>query len=418
MRAGFRTVLSGLVLTFHAATGQAALSDWPEFRGPTGQGIAADATPPVEWNAEKNIAWKAELPGAGWSSPIVYGGAIYLTTALLDGDGNPRSLRALRINGDNGAVEWDQEVFAWSGPAQKHAKNGYASPTPVAADGRIYVHFGPMGTACLDSAGKVLWRQQGLAYETPHGNGGSPVLFGGKLIFSCDDAKAPFVAALDQNTGDIAWKTMRPTDASMKFSFCTPLVLESGGEPLVVSPGSGMVCAYRPGDGAEVWRVLYGEGFSIVPRPVSAHGFVYMATGFARPSSVYAIRLGGQGDVTSTHVAWTTEEGTPHTPSMLLVEKELYYLSDRGEFTCADAATGAVHWQESLDGKFSSSPVFADGRIYATNEDGVTCVVAAGTDFKRLAENPLGERTFASAAVCGKSLFLRTESHLYRIEAP
>tara|TARA_R110001592_G_scaffold117730_2_gene319860 strand:- start:106 stop:1344 length:1239 start_codon:yes stop_codon:yes gene_type:complete len=406
------------LVIFAAVIDASAPNDWPEFRGPTGQGVSDSATPPLEWDQTKNVTWKRPMPGTGWSSPVLYEGALYLTTALDDGGDNLESLRALRVNSETGEILWDVELFHIGGRSQKHPKNGYASPTPIVEDGRLYVHFGPMGTACLDTSGKVIWRQSTLAYDTPHGNGGSPVLHGGKLIFSCDDTNAPFIVALSQETGDVAWKTVRRTDASKKFSFSTPLVVEEKGRALAVSVGSGFVGAFDIADGKEVWRVDYGEGFSIVPRPVFSHGLIFVTTGFIRPCSIYAIRTGGEGDVTETHVAWTSGDGSPHTPSMIALGDELYFVSDRGEFSCVDVETGSVHWREDIGGKYSASLVYADGRIYATSEEGTTTVVAAGKTFQKLAENVLGERTFASPALSGSAIFIRTESTLYRIDAP
>ena len=398
-------------------TNAGSLPDWPEFRGPTGQGIAEGATPPLEWSAEKNVTWKQAIPGIGWSSPVVYEKAIYLTTALLDAEENPSSLRALRVDGESGTIMWDVEVFPWSGSAQKQSKNSFASPTPIVAEGKVYVHFGPMGTACLDTKGAVIWRQTELAYDTPHGSGGSPALFAGKLIYSCDDTKQPFVVALDEASGKVLWKTERSTEASKKFSFSTPLVIDDGGVMRAVVPGSGYVGAYDVADGREAWRLDYGEGFSVVPRPVLSHGLIFVATGFINPCSVLAVRTGGAGDVTATHLAWRSDEGAPHTPSMLAVGDELYFVSDRGEFSCVDAATGALHWREDIGGRYSASLVYGDGRIYVTNEEGTTLVVQADKTFQKRAENALGEKTYASLAVSGKAIFLRTEGNLYRIEA-
>lgn len=407
--------LSVLILCLPCVAEMSA--DWPEFRGPTAQGIALDATPPKTWGPEENIAWRTPLPGAGWSSPVLRNGAIYLTAAHLDDERNPTSLRAICVDAETGELRWDVEALSWSGRSKRQPKNGYASPTPIAADGRVYVHFGHMGTACLDTAGKVMWRQTGLPYNTPHGNGASPVLFDGKLIYSADDAEEPFIVALDADTGEVIWKTARITDANLKFSFCTPLIIEDEGRQLAVSPGSGFVGAYDIADGNEVWRVNYGEGFSVVPRPVLAHGLIYVANGFTRPCTLHAIRTGGRGDVTDSHVAWTITEGVPHTPSMLAVGDGLYFISDKGKFSCVDARTGKVHWQEELDGNFSASLSWADGRIYATNEKGMTTVVNAGKEFAVLAQNGLGETTLASIAFSGSALFLRTEEALYRIEA-
>ena len=407
-----------LVALLGAQPGNAAsVADWPEFRGPTGQGLSETATPPIEWGPEKNIAWKSDLPGTGWSSPVIYEGAIYLTSAVEDENGALASLRVLRLDAKSGGTVWDSEVFSQLGRAKKHPKNGHASPTPIVSDNRIYVHFGPLGTACLDTDGDVLWRQQGLPYKTPHGSGGSPVLHDGKLIYSCDASDSPFLVALDADTGKVAWKQPRETNAGKTFSFSTPLIIEDKGRALAVSPGSGLVGAYDVNDGEEVWRVLYGEGFSVVPRPVMAHGMVYVATGFGRPL-LYAIRMGGRGDVSNSHVVWTDKEGAPNTPSMLVVGEELYAVDDRGTFSCLDARTGHVHWREDVGGKFSSSLVFADDRVYATNEDGTTLVVQRGREFRKLAENALEERVYASPALSGAALFIRSESSLYRIEAP
>lgn len=408
-----------LAIAVHVAASDRpeALGDWPEFRGPTGQGIARHGAPPLEWGPSRNITWRVALPGAGWSSPVVYGGALYLTAATGDDPDAPENLCALRIDAASAEITWNVPVLPVPPGARKHPKNGYASPTPIVADDRVYVHFGPWGTACLDTAGTVLWRQTGLAYETPHGNGGSPVLHDGKLIVSCDDLKAPFVAALDADTGAVLWKTARETDASKTFSFCTPLVVARGDGHVVVSPGSGFVGAFDPDDGREVWRVDYGEGFSVVPRPVTAHGLVYVATGFARPCYVMAIRTGGTGDVTGSHVAWKSDEAAPHTPSMLVVGDELYYVSDRGTVSCVNARTGDVHWREEVGGRFSASPVYANGHIYVTAEDGTTTVFKADTTYTKQAENQLGERVFASPAVSGPTLFIRSEAALYRIEA-
>lgn len=397
----------------------AVAGDWPEFRGPTGQGLGLDANPPLEWGPEKNVQWRQALPGSGWSSPVVVDGRIYVTAAILGGDDSVESLRVLCLNSDSGAIQWNTEALPAPDVARKHPKNSFASPTSIVADGRIYAHFGPWGTASLDMQGTVVWQQTGLGYETPHGNGGSPVLYEDKLIFSCDDVSDPFMAALDSATGEVLWKTARRTEASKKFSFCTPLVVESGGKDLVVSPGSGFVGAYDPESGQEVWRVNYGEGFSVVPRPVTAHGLVYLATGFARPCNVLAIRTGGSGNVTDTHVAWMlSDRASPHTPSMLAVGDELYYVSDRGIFSCVDGRTGEIHWREELAGSYSASPIHAAGRIYVTSEDGVTTVVRAGKRFEKLAENSLGERVFASTACVGDALFIRSEAALYRIQGP
>jgi len=400
------------------ATSAGTASDWPEFRGPTAQGLA-EAALPLTWNATRNIAWKQPIPGQGWSSPIVKDGRVYLTTAVESktNAAGTLSLRTLCLESATGACVWDVEVFAAESraAATHHAKNGNASPTPLLVKQRLYVHFGHHGTACLDLKGTVLWRSTQLKYPPVHGNGGSPVLAGSALIFSCDGAERPFVAALEADTGKLLWKTERETSAKKKFSFSTPLVISVRGQTQVISAGSGAVCAYEPRTGRELWRVSYGEGYSVVPRPVFGHGLLFIASGFDRPVAM-AIRPDGQGDVTETHVAWTLNKSVPNTPSMLLVGDELYMVSDAGIASCVEAKTGQVHWQERVEGNYSASPLFAGGRIYFLNEAGTTTVVKAGRTFEKLATNELNERSLASSAASDGALFIRTERHLFKVK--
>lgn len=415
-----RPLLSpGLLLVWAAAVVQAAASaEWPEFRGPTGQGSSAARGLPVEWSETRHVAWVTPIPGAGWSSPVAGDGRVFLTAGRPRAEGGA-SLHVLALEAATGRVLWDREVFAGAGiEAQPpHRKNSPASPTPLLADGRVYAHFGHHGSACLDREGRILWRNDEVRYDSVHGNGGSPVLAGDLLIHHADGAKDPFVIALDRNTGAVRWRTARTVRPKQTFSFATPLLVGEGAAAQLISPASGAVAALDPRDGRELWHVRYGGGFSVVPRPVVGHGLVFVATGYMR-ADLLAIRLGGSGDVTDTHVAWRTTKGAPLTPSLVLDGDELYGVSDMGVATCWDARTGNVHWQEKLEGGYSASPLLADGRLYFQNENGLGTVVAAGRGFRRLANNSLGERTLASYAVTGRALLIRTESRLYRIENP
>lgn len=394
-----------------------AAADWPEFRGPQQNGISAVKSLPLEWSEAKNIAWKVPLPGEGWSSPVVAGNHIYLTAAVPDkaveGD---YWLSALCLDAKSGKEVWQQPLIRQTGDkAPKiHSKNSHASPTPIVEGGRLYVHFGHMGTACLDLTGKVLWTNDTLTYDPVHGNGGSPAIVGKSLIFSCDGARNPVVAALDKSNGKVQWTTPRPNSPPKTFSFCTPLAIEVEGKTLVVFPAAGSICAYDPVSGAEIWRVNH-DGYSVIPRPVFAHGLVYCSTSYDSPV-VMAIRPDGRGDVTETHVVWKVKKAAPHTPSMLVVGNELYMVSDRGVATCLDAHTGEEIWQERLGGNYSASPVYAAGRIYFQDENGTAHVIAAGRKFEKLAENKLPERTLASYAVLQGVILLRGDKHLYRIE--
>lgn len=307
------------------------------------------------------------------------------------------------------------EIFR-SDPTQSiHDKNSHASPTPILEPDRVYVHFGTRGTAALDREGRILWKNQEHRIQHGHGAGGSPVVWENLLIFTCDGTDRQFVTAIDKNTGETAWTTSR---GRTRMSFATPLVLPADGDrpPLVVAPGADYTAAYDPRTGEERWRVRY-DGFSLVPRPVFAHGLVYFVSGFYRPR-LFAVRPDGEGDVTSTHVEWSTARSTPLTPSPIVVGDELYMVNDNGIASCLDARTGELHWQQRLGGGFSASPVAAGDRIYFTSEQGETTVIRAGRQFERLAVNRVDGRTLASLAVVDGVIYLRSDAALYRIGEP
>lgn len=404
-------IVVGFLIGFSAAL----KADWPQFRGPHRNGIAGEANPPVSWSQGNRVRWRTAIPGVGWSSPVVSKGRIYLTTAKLNRAQNPTTLNALCIDARSGKLLWDKIVRSALGERKKHSKNSFASPTPIVHQGRLYLHFGHLGSACLDLDGKTLWRQTEISYEPVHGNGGSPVIEDGKLIFSADGKRTTKVYALDLRNGQTIWYASRNTSAKKKFSFSTPTILNDEEEPLIISPGSGAVSAYRVRDGKEIWSFDYGEGYSVIPQPIVAHDLVFVGTGYDKPS-VLAIELGGHGDITESHLAWKTNRSAPHTPSMLCIGNELYFVSDGGVASCVDARTGKRHWQERIGGNVSASPLYANGRIYITSEEGVTTVLRAKKEFDILARNDLKERSLASLAVDGDAFIARTMSYLYRIE--
>jgi outer membrane protein assembly factor BamB len=290
-------------------------------------------------------------------------------------------------------------------------KNSRASPTPIVDGDRVYVHYGADGTAALTASGEVVWKTK-LAYESQHGDGGSPVLYGDVLIVSCDGSDSAYVVALDKRTGKVRWRTWRRQPWDQAYS--TPLVIRVGDRDELVSVGAYRAAAYDPASGKEIWRVSYADGFSNVPRPVYGHGLVYIATGFQEPTLI-AVRADGAGDVTKTHIAWTLRRGAPLTPSPLLVGDELYVVSDGGIASCLDAVTGEARWIQRLGGGYSASPIFADGRIYFLSEEGVATIIAPGREFKVLAINRLNGDALGSMAVAAGSIFIRTDSFLYRI---
>jgi len=403
--------------------------EWPQFRGPQGDGHTTATGLPTHWGVDQNVTWKQKIPGLGWSSPVVLGDRVYLTTAVEQEQkagsepapktGSGYSLRAVCLDAESGATRWDVEVFLQKpgrpGADRIHNKNSHASPTPVTDGKHLFVHYGTHGTACLTLSGKIVWKTRELEYKPVHGNGGSPVLVDDKLVVSCDGGDVEFIVALDKKTGDIRWKTDRTaTDLRKTFAFGTPLVISVEGETQVVSQGAGAVYAYRPEDGSVIWKVDYGSGYSVVPRPVYAHGLVYVSSGFDR-AKLFSIDPTGEGDITDTHVRWIITKGAPHTPSPLVIGDELYLVSDRGVLTCADAVSGETHYQERLGGKYSASPLYGDGKIYVQSEGGKAIVFRPGTTYDELAQNELEGRIFASYAVYDSSLLILTEEQLYRI---
>ena len=408
----------GVVLSLTGTCG----ADWPEFRGPTGQGVADDPRIPITWTDQENIAWKIPVEGLAWSSPAIVGGKIFLTTAVekpAAEEGGPKlwTLRALAFDEKTGRRLWEKDLFEHDSKVQMHGKNSHASPTPLVSDGVVYVHFGPHGTAALSTTGDLIWSMKDLPYRPQHGNGGSPALAGDILVICCDGLDTQYVVGLDRKTGKIVWNTPRDTKPSKGFSFSTPLIIAVGGRSEAICPGSDAVFAYDPATGKEIWRVRYADGYSVVPRPIYAGGLVFVCTGYNKPK-LLAIDPTGEGDVTETHLKWTVEKGIPHNPSIVAVGSEVYCVSDAGIAICADIATGKIHWQERLGGNYSASPLAANGYVYIQDEHGKAIVLKAGKTFDKVAENEFvkEERTFASYAVDDGALFIRSEHHLFRVQ--
>ena len=392
----------------------AARAEWPQFRGPDGGGQSSASGLPIHWNSSENVAWKTAVEGLGWSSPVVHQNRIYVTTAKRAGEGE-ESLCLVCLDSRTGAELWSKEIFRQSGSVAMHKKNSHASPTPLIDGGNVFLHFGPHGTACVTLDGDVVWKRT-LDYKPVHGNGGSPALAGEVLVICCDGGDVQYVVGLDTKTGDTRWKTDRQTTPKKGFSFSTPLVLEAAGGQQVVCPGSDAVFSYDPQTGLEIWRMDYPNGYSVTPRPVFGAGLVFVASGYDKPV-LYAIDPEGSGNVTETHVRWRMERGAPLTPSVLVVGDELYCVADNGVACCVNARTGAEHWRERLGGNFSASPLHAAGLVYFQNEAGEAIVIKAGPTFEEVARNQLGDegRTFASYAVDGASLLIRSETAVYRI---
>lgn len=415
----------------------AGAADWPQWRGPEGQGHSSAKNLPFSWSETENIAWRATIPGKGWSSPVISGDHIWLTTAInsplseaekkkrLEGNTNNQplelsgrlSLRAVCVDRNTGKILHDVETLVQEEPEPIHQLNSFASPSPVLAGNRLFCHYGTNGTACVDTTtGKVLWTNQELVIRHENGPGSTPVSWKDLLIVHCDGSDVQYIVALDHETGKIRWKTprsgeMRP-DPQLKKAYGTPLIASLEGRDVVLSPGADWLYAYEPATGKELWKLNYGVlGFSIVPRPVLGGNRLFLSTSFVKPE-LLAIDLTGEPTI-----AWRVKKQVPNMPSPLLVGDELYIIADLGVATCLDARTGDVLWSKRLGGNFTSSPLYADGRIYVGNREGVTFVFEPGREHKPLAENTLEGSIMATPAALDSAIYLRTENAFYRIES-
>ncbi|HSH94792.1 MAG TPA: PQQ-binding-like beta-propeller repeat protein, partial [Roseimicrobium sp.] len=399
--------LSALPILCSALLSSAAFAaEWPEWRGPGGLGQSAEIGLPVEWGDGTNIAWKVELPGRGWSSPVIDGKQVWMTTAIetmAKPEDAERRLKAntgnqplvllekveflaICVDRDSGKIIKTVSLLTVPEPQWVHKLNSYASPTPVIDDGKLYCHFGALGNACADmKTGKVIWTNTELKVMHENGPGGSPVVWKDKVIFQLDGSDEQYIAALDKKTGKLAWKTARSgemkADPQLRKSYGTPLVLKVNGKEQLLSPSTDWLYSYDD-KGKELWKVKYGNlGFSLTPRPVVGHGMVFMSTGFMR-AEMLAIRYDSAAE---PEIVWRYTKGAPTMPSPVLVGNELYFVNDGGMLTCLDAISGKEHYRERLGGNYSSSPTFADGRIYVSSREGLTTVVKPGIKFEVLA---------------------------------
>ena len=390
---------------------------WPQFRGPDGNGQTEAKDLPLQWSETKNITWKTAIHGRGWSSPVVWAGQVWLTTATEDGT----EMFAICIDGTTGKVLRDIKLFDVKKPDEIHATNSYASPTPVIDEENVFVHFGSYGTACLSSrTGQVVWKRRDLPCNHWRGPGSSPILFQDMLIVHLDGYDYQYVVALDKKTGATRWKVDRDIDfetddGDFKKAFCTPTVISVDRQPQLISPAAKAAIAYDPRNGKELWRIRY-DNHSATARPIFGHGLVYINSGFSR-ANLIAVRPTGRGDVTDSHVSWIVDRGIGSKPSSLLIGDLIYTVHDRGTALCLDARTGESVWQERVGKNFSAAPLFGDEKIYFMDETGTSTVLRPGRRPTVLATNRLDDGCMASPAVLGRALLVRTKTHLYRIES-
>jgi outer membrane protein assembly factor BamB len=389
---------------------------WPGFNGPRHNNQSDSTGLPLTWSETENITWKTPIHDSGWSTPVIWGNQVWVTTATDDG----KQSFVLCLDRTTGKILHDLKLWDNAEPENTRQYNSFASSTPAIEEGRIYVHFGSYGTACLDTAtARVLWTRRDLPCQHFRGPGSSPLLARDRLYIHYDGFDHQYIVALDKHTGKTVWQKKRAVDygtdnGDVMKAYATPLLFESGGRQMLVSPTSKACLVFDPETGDELWRVRY-PGFSTAARPLWGEGLLYINTGFPRGEFV-AVKPDGRGDVTDSHIAWQAKKNLPSMPSSILTKGLLFSVNDEGVATCLDARTGSYVWEKRIGGNFSASLLLADGRIYASDYKGKTTVFAPEREFRLLAENQLDGGFRASPAVAGKALFLRTESHLYRIE--
>ncbi|MDA0817680.1 MAG: PQQ-binding-like beta-propeller repeat protein [Planctomycetota bacterium] len=410
-----RTWLAAAGVAACCSSLQTRAADWDQFRGPAGNGRALATSLPVAWSETENVVWKVPIDGKAWSSPVVADGIVWLTNATEDGT----RLSIVALVAASGERLHDLTIFEIAEPAFCHAFNSYASPTPVVADGRLWVHYGSAGTACLSTAtGEVLWTRQDLPCDHHRGAGSSPILVDGLLVLTFDGFDRQYVAALDASTGQTVWQTDRSIDygtddGDMKKAYSTPTAFEHAGRQQLVSPSAVATIAYDPATGDELWRGVHG-GFNAACRPLYADGLVVIC--IQRGDALLAVRPEGSGDITGTQVVWRAGKAAPTRPSQCVVGESLYMVSDTGIVSCLDLATGEPRWTERRSGRYSASLIEGGGRLYAFDEDGGCVVFAADPNgFVLLGENQLEAGCMASPAVVENDLIVRTKTRCYRL---
>lgn len=393
--------------------------NWPGFRGPTRQGVSAETNIPAAWSATDNIAWKTTIDGLGWSSPIVWNDRVFVTTATEKG----QSYRLVCLDRKTGSILWNNEVLRQK-PGYKQPDNSDATATPVTDGSSVFVLSADGTFAAVSFDGKVLWKHQEFEYYSQHGLGASPILYNDLLIAAFDySSPGPdklvgwqkpwdqsFILAVDRTSGQVRWKGRR---GMSRIAHVVPNIAKVGDSDQLISGAGDVIQGFDLKNGELIWTV-HSAGEGVVPSIVVGEGLIYSCSGFG-DSAVRAVRPGGKGDLTETNIIWESMDDVPHVPSPLYVKPNLYTLTETGVLRCLDGVTGKEIFRQRLGGKFSASPVWADGKLYLLSEQGKTFVVETAPQYKLVAQNELDEKCCASIAISQGNLFVRSEKTLFCI---
>ncbi len=392
-----------------------AQKNWPEFRGPTGDGHCVAANLPVDLENEKKLRWKTEIHGKGRSSPVIWENQIWLTTATEDG----KRMSAICVDFESGKIVFDQVIHKNEKPAFCHPTNSYASPTPVVDEKHVYLHFGSYGTTCLDrKTFKQIWQRKDLECNHHRGPASSPILYNGKLIVAFDGFDLQYVVALNKDDGKTVWKQDRKIDygtnnGDLMKAYGTGSVFNIDGKPLLIYPSAVATVAYDPAKGDPVWTVYHG-GMNASARPLlTKEGVAIWTNGMGR---MVAVNPKGKGDITKSNIVWSNKRNVAKKSSPLLIDGKLYMVNDMGILQCLDAKTGERIWQERLGGTFSASPVFDGEKVFALSEQGKVHVFKPGEKFERLNEVQMAKGFKASPAVAKNRLVIRSFKYLMCFE--
>ncbi|MFL2435513.1 MAG: PQQ-binding-like beta-propeller repeat protein [Verrucomicrobiales bacterium] len=395
-----------------------ANEQWSQFRGHYGNGIIKSTSAPINWSENTNIDWKTPIHDRGWSSPVIWNDQIWMTTATKDGN----KMYAICVNKLSGKIEHDIHIFDVKSPQAITNENTYASPTPAVEEGRVYVHFGTYGTACISTKdGQILWKRRDLNcdHEIGAGPASSPFIYNNFLIFNVDGRDVQYVIALNKETGETAWKTNRSVDFSdvqvnQRKAYGTPFIIPRGNTNQMVSIGAKGVYSYDPENGKELWKAEH-RGWSIAPRPVYGEGLVFTMIDRDRPE-MWAINPNGSGDITETHIEWKETKRMPPRASPIIIKGLLFVVDRNGYISCIQAKTGKSIWQKRMKGRFSASPILANNLIYFFNEDTVCTIIKPTRELEIVAENKLSsDKLMATPAFDENSIYIRTEKNLTRI---